>query len=283
MGYCPNFNGIIKAYTQDGIVLARVRCKQWSCPHCAEINRHMWYIHIMRGIDALIKSGDYPLILFATFTAHESAHKAQDKAGASIKNLRQPIKKLLDRLRLVAKRAGGNLEYVRVYEAHYSGAIHAHMLVFMPDTSEITFTKRGVAKLRQRDGKFKRFKDVMRRYGAGYMVDVKRVRSDYHAGQVVAYVTKYLTKSAQDIPVKGLRRIVASRAFGAIANMQDDSEYDWQISIGVSVDEYLQMLGKDKFVYDLNLDKVVTMDDYLGKSNVYPPLDWDGDDNVGVP
>lgn len=257
---CENFKGIVADTTDaSNWKMARIRCKQWNCEHCAPINRSQWRAHI---IDKINKIGTFDRWWFVTVTAHRRAHKAL-KQVASLNNLQRGLKTLYDRLRRILVKGSEKMEYVRVYEHHKSGKFHAHLIIratFTVQTGEI-----------DKDGNemgFTRWlKDNCASCGLGYQASAKPIRSKtgVHAGFVTAYITKYMTKASQDFKLfpKGLRRIQCSSGFGALKI--PDSAFEWAMRPGIFETDIL----KHK-VTDVNLDRVVTTDDFED-SYIYPP------------
>jgi len=209
MQFCPYFSLVVWQQKPGAIpVMVRLRCKSWQCEYCAKKNREMWRSHLKKRIGTI--GGSW---WFITLTAHENSRLP----GTSLANLRNNLDRLFKRIRRVWKR----VDYVRVYEAHETGAFHAHIVM--------QGLSRRVARLRMANGEIHFqpfetipatrswgvqtwFKKVARDVGLGYMVDVSEVAT---IPQVVNYVTKYMTKESQNFYVKGLRRIQTSERIGA--------------------------------------------------------------------
>ena len=136
---------------------------------------------------------------------------------ASLANLRVGLDKLFRRLR----RIYGRIDYVRVYEVHKKGAFHAHLVIcgLSPRLQKIR-TRGGFEAFRQTDkprGKGNWsirtwLRRTARQLQMGYMVDVSAMEN---TPQVVAYITKYMSKAAQSFHVPGLRRIQTSQRIGS--------------------------------------------------------------------
>jgi len=114
---CEFFKLIAFKETQpDTVVMARLRCKSWQCPHCAMENRKMWGNFLRKKLPRITSNW-----WFVTLTANRYA-RASDTSLASI---RENLDKLMKRV----KRVWSNVEYVRVYEVHKKGGFHAHLVV----------------------------------------------------------------------------------------------------------------------------------------------------------
>lgn len=257
---CENFRGIVADTTDSRQwYMARVRCKMWSCELCSQINRSQWRAHI---IDKINKIGTFGKWWFITVTAHRRAHKAINQRS-TLSNLQRGLKTLYDRLRREIVAGTEKLEYVRVYEHHKTGKIHAHLIVrgtFTAQTGELD--KKGNDK-----GLTRWLKDNSAACGLGFQSSAKPIRSTsgVHSGFITSYVTKYMTKSAQGFKLfpKGLRRIQCSSAFGALKI--PDSQYTWAMRSGIFEADVLK-----HHVLDVNLNRDVTTDDFES-SHVYPP------------
>lgn len=212
---CPFFNMVCWKQTQpDTVVMARLRCKSWQCPHCARENRTMWRKHLQKRLPRV--AADW---WFITLTAHENNRDA----GASLANIRTRIDRLMKRV----QRVWGKIEYVRVYEVHKKGAYHAHLIC--------SGLSSGVERHTARNGvQFYRptvwrkaagclsvrtwWRKTSRNLGMGYMVDVQALSS---VSEALRYVTKYLTKDAQNFAQRSLRRVQTTRGIGSPRNSGD--------------------------------------------------------------
>jgi len=257
---CENFTGIVADVTDDrNWKMSRIRCKQWDCEHCAPINRSQWRAHIIDKINIIGTVGKW---WFVTITAHRRAHKALNQR-ATLSNLQRGLKTLYDRFRRIVAKGTEKLEYVRIYEHHKTGKIHAHLIMrgtFTVQTGELD--KKGNDK-----GMTRWLKDTAAACGLGYQASAKPIRSSQgtHAGYIASYSTKYMTKSSQGFKLfpKGLRRIQCSSGFGALR--VPDSQYTWGMKSGIFEADILK-----RHVTDVNLDRKVTGDDFED-SYIYPP------------
>lgn len=214
---CPFFSMVAWKQTQpETVVMARLRCKSWQCPHCAGANRTEWRKFLLKKLPRV--ASDW---WFITLTAHENNREA----GASLANIRTRIDRLMKRV----QRVWGKIQYVRVYETHKKGAFHCHLVCSGLSSGVERQTARngvefyrpcvwrkaaGVLSLRTY------WRKTCRNLGMGYMVDVQTLES---VSEALRYVTKYLTKDAQNFVCKHLRRVQTTRGIGSPRSGGDGS------------------------------------------------------------
>jgi len=227
---CKNFTGlaVVDGDPDTELLVARLRCKQWDCEFCAVKNRQIWRAHIIDRVNAL--GGDW---LFFTITAHANAHAA----GKTIINLKNAWKKLYDRLRY--KFPGQKIEYVWLYEKHslkdeagnvQPGAkrldrYHIHAIVRASIDGENKWNAR--KKYWYHPEMHNWLKDNAAAVGAGFMCHCAKIQ-DGNGGLVAAYITKYMTKDAQNLKnfPKHQRRVQTSRGFGS--PKKKESAISWE-------------------------------------------------------
>jgi len=224
MEFCPNFSLIVWRLNDAGMpIMARLRCKSWQCSFCEKKNRELWRSHLKKRIGRI--GGSW---WFITLTAHENTRLP----GTSLANLRDNLDRLFKRVRRVWKR----IDYVRVYETHETGAFHAHLVVQgLSARVQRYVAKNGQEYYRPTDiprghgnwGCQTWFRRNARQIGMGYMVDAKMVQT---IPEVVNYITKYMTKSAQAFHVPHLRRIQTTERIGA-ANPRGEGGWKAQKAI----------------------------------------------------
>jgi hypothetical protein len=91
-----------------------IRCKMWSCPTCAELNRKKV---IAKALEAKPRA-------MLTLTVSSKNHASPEEAAAALKRgLR------LLRLRLKRDEKLSNFEFIAVFEKHQSGFPHLHLLI----------------------------------------------------------------------------------------------------------------------------------------------------------
>lgn len=212
---CDFFSMVtFKATTADTVVMARVRCKSWQCPHCAKENRKMWGNFLRKKLPRITSNW-----WFVTLTAH----KSKRDVDTSLANLRTNIDRMFKRVR----RIWHDIEYVRVYEVHKKGAFHAHLLVSgLSAFVQKLETQAGICYYRPavRVGKVGYwsvktwFKRTAYDLEIGYMVDVQALEG---VSAAAGYIVKYLTKDAQNFHVKGLRRVQTTTGIGSPRNAGD--------------------------------------------------------------
>lgn len=258
--YCKNFSGVAITRTDDDIpaLLMRLRCKQWSCPFCAEQNRRMWKNHIIERIQAM--GGDW---IFITITAHGNAHRA----GKTIENLKSAWKKLYDRLRY--KFAGQKMEYVWIYERHTSedkyGAkktrYHVHAILRASIAGDNKYNARKEYYYHPELHAW--LKDNTAQVGAGYMCHAVKIEGG-EAGLIAGYIVKYMTKDCQDLGKfpKGYRRVTTSRGFGS---PKPKHEEKWEYRAHILKGEVMRRVK----ITDVSIGKVVTMASF-GDGDLYP-------------
>lgn len=285
MAICSRYQRVFWFYDTEKMTIGvgRLRCKQWSCPACATENRKQWrnFLHgklpyiasdwrlmtltasanqrtridsynaLKRGIDVLIKRFN------RAFSAYEVVEVVDKKTGLMKKKKR---------------RVG--LEYVRVYEKHpTSDALHAHIIISgLKDYVKVE--RSGNGKYRYvatnfRAGKrgfwsLRTFvKKTAQAAGMGYIADVKSPASSNRA---IQYVTKYMTKDAQSIGIRGLRHVQTSRGIGSMSQRKASSK----VHVGYRLMDVHLVAGMS--VTDIDTGEKLP-DDYWIDANVYPPLD----------
>lgn len=160
-------------------VLFQPRCKSWSCPVCAKINRALWAVRAFHGARIIHETLSKP-IDFLTLTSHE-------KLGPSASLAVWP--EAWKRLRMRARYAAGGFDYLLVPEQHEDGRLHVHAI----ETAALGT---------------RWWKDNARECGLGFMADEQEARTPQGAAY---YVVKYLTKSIgyTEWP-RGFRRVRTS-------------------------------------------------------------------------
>lgn len=153
-------------YDWNVVVLFQPRCKSWTCPACAEINKAIWTMRAEHGARSFLRQG-YE-ISFLTLTSHEKLTPAQ-----TMNVWADAWKKLRQR---AVRAAGEGFGYMMMPEQHKNGRLHMHAL----ETARLSS---------------RWWKDAARECGLGYMADERPIEA---IGGAVQYVTKYVTKSIED-------------------------------------------------------------------------------------
>ncbi len=203
-------------------VLFQPRCKMWSCPYCALVNRGLWAIRGFHGAEILAEHG--ASIDFLTLTSHERLNK-----NGSIYVFPKAWKKLRQR----AARETGHFDYLLIPEQHQDGRMHIHAIETAHLGQEWWITN-------------------ARQCGMGWKDEETPVRTPAGAA---FYVVKYLTKSIDVLTwPKGFRRVRASRDWPKLPDMPPIPGWTWEVlarrdSIDESLAKYeqagfeIQMLG----------------------------------------
>ena len=233
--YCKNVSMLAIGQGEEDTVLTRVRCKQWSCQYCAYINRVQWNMRIMRAMQQ--NRATWGNFAFVTITAHEKMRTPKK----SYKTLQNALSKLLKRMR--RKNAYSDMPYVRVFEPHKSGALHAHLIIHW--TTDLNATDKQNTRW---------LKDNARSCGAGYQADYRTITPGYDPGrqngrrvqevlQVAAYVVKYMTKDLQQTVEEEayprMRRIQASQHFPPKL-ATDVEDRDWRVESRYTYDQFVE-------------------------------------------
>jgi hypothetical protein len=268
---CPKFHQIAKTIVEkegkQSRLLIRLGCKQWQCPVCYKRNRDLWRHHLMKRISAL--GGKWS---FWTITMPPWIHKLnteEKRAKFSLMRIRENWDKFIKMM----KRKFGKFEYIRVFETHESGVLHIHFLAsfHIPDF-DLKTVKNGEKKKYSYSAQMK---DVMPRYNWGFMHSVENL-PEGEFQKTVGYVTKYMTKE-DDFVTKYLgklrvRRIQSSKGIGAVPKSK--SEYDWDISVGITIYDHRRIE-----TIDLNRGRRITEQDFEG-GDWYPTFREQHEENM---
>jgi len=204
--HCPNFSMVAYRKVATDWIMVRLRCKSWKCEYCAEQNRQLWRSFLGAKLEKLNLEW-----WFGTITAPSWLRTPE----LSLQAIRNNFDRFMKRL----KRVFGKVQYVRIYEKHEKGAYHLHIIISgLSERVERYKSRAGCTAFRAvRDSRTEAtwslstwWKKTLAKCGCGYIADIKQIPT-YAA---VKYVTKYMTKSAQDFEQANLRRIQTSRAIG---------------------------------------------------------------------
>lgn len=94
----------------------------------------------------------------------------------------------------------------------------------------------------------------------GLICDVRRIKGD--TTSAVLYVTKYLTKSQQDLQIKGLRHVQTTRKIGSPKN---EGELDWNTAAYITA----SMFAPNAKITDINTEQVID-NQYWEVHSFYP-------------
>jgi len=142
-----------------------------------------------------------------------------------------------------------DFKYLRVYEPHKNNALHAHFLTdYHPlDYHHPEHDFQPGSRL---------LKDLARSHGMGYEVQIKCIGRD--PTKAVRYVTKYLTKNLAQL--SGVRRIQTSGGF--IVQDSKPQDFTWSQVPDFHLRHFSALYGEGREVFDVNLDRQITYDDF---------------------
>lgn len=264
MNQCPNFSSVLIGTKKSTKILSRLRCKQWSCEYCAVQNSMQWRGHLLNTISTKSESGEFcSQWWFATITASAGNRTSQGSASALQRHWQAIIQLFRDK----SKPHNHKVSYVRVFEAHQDGAIHLHAIINCPVDVRSWETNQKI-KSGKNAGKRKkiRFKDyIAKKAGLGFICDIEPIEpyAGYHPIAVtVKYITKYMTKSAQNFELpKHARRIITSRNLSKKEH-PEKSEYTWKLHSDFDEKSFWYEMRDGVMIYDVQNKKTVTYDDF---------------------
>lgn len=259
MGFCETLKMV--AWTRpdadENVLLARLRCKMWSCDYCAGQNQRIWRAFLLKRLPEV--SAYWRLM---TLTAHEDD---RTQAG-SLANIRTNIDRLMKRMR----RSFGKISYVRVFEPHQNNAVHAHFIVSgLPDRvtrrrnkqGTVIFSRAKAVSSEKTWGILTYLKHTCRALGMGYMADISPLVSSHD--KAVFYITKYLTKAQSLIECRNLRRVQTTRDIGS---PKPESEYFWRAEPFITARDF----HPGDVIYDITAG-VYLEAEYWSEHDTYPP------------
>ena len=254
------------------LTVARMRCKQWGCSFCAEKNRLQWRAYLLDTLNKRFKDEKW---CFITLTAHPKAHVTP---ALSLKNIKQVWDKIYDKMRYKYKR---KLSYVITFETHKSGRYHLHALInlgmeYDEKDFEIDVGLSGKALIarEKRHPDCLWLKQASISSGGGPMVHLTRVRARdtgiEHAGLIVGYIIKYISKMAviTNWPPRA-RRIITTQDIGS-PKKKGRSGFDWHVVKRLTVPDVLRGT-----VYSLDLNRAIELSDF-DENGLYPPENEEG-------
>ena len=156
MSLCTDFT-VVNSNAHEGEAHA-LKCKRWSCPECAQVNR-------MKVMHSARKGRPN---LFMTLTCDPSLHDSPDDAARDMKR-----GLVLLRRRIERKWKVKNIPFIVVYEKTKKGWPHMHLLLRAPYMH------------------YKVLRAMWREITGAFEVDVRFIKK---ATQVLFYVTKYIGK-----------------------------------------------------------------------------------------
>jgi hypothetical protein len=223
---CPNYTRIAIGHKKGlhEAILVRVRCKQWTCGHCAEINRRQWQRRLIEGVKAL--QGHWS---FWTLT-HDL------EADTPYVDQRQRLSQCANRLNTLIKRKLTYAPaYVRVIEIGKQGTMrmHHHLLLNISCAPYIDCA--------HWDGQpfvsSRWWHELVVAAGYGRIADIRPVTEHVadrplqeQAAYVSSYVTKYMSKlDMANFYPKYTRRFNLSRNWPTVAHDEEfQSDLQWE-------------------------------------------------------
>lgn len=262
---CPNIR-MLMASTEvkpDRLTVARMRCKQWTCPVCSVRNLNAWRVHLSK---TLTKRFSGVLWAFVTITAPGHLHGEPE---ATVTRLQVVWKRFYDILR---RWAGRKVSYVYMYEAHGSGAYHIHALM---DIGAI-YDKWPViyvwADPRRHHPMQIWLEDTLTSIGGGWVCDIRRVytlNGGSAAMAAVAYAISYMAKSGSWVKFKKhARRIGVTRDIGGLPKLPKTG-LTWFPVRELSIDDLIS----HGTIEDVSMRRKVLSGHF--EHGYYPPLDPD--------
>lgn len=216
---CENLNTLMLAKSEihRQAIIFHPRCKQWSCPACAEINAAKWGA-FARQTSAYISDHLY----FVTITARGKTKSLEESMVA----FTESWKRLLARVQYynsLVEWAGthGNPKrfiYLAIPEQTKKGIMHMHIIC-----NQWLFLRLSklVPERRKKRLVVLRWKDIAMETGLGYQAKVEPINTN----KLFCYVTKYLSKDLGKVDwPKGFRRVRLSQSWPRLEN---DTIGDW--------------------------------------------------------
>jgi len=177
-------------------VMFRPRCRSWSCPFCAVINRGLWAVRAYHGAISLLDQGDQ--VSFLTLTSHESLDMTRS---------REVFPHAWKNLSMRARRITGGFEYLLIPEQHQDGRLHIHAI----ETANLGNTW---------------WKKKARACGLGYIAKEEKMRTPQGAA---AYLVKYVTKQLEDLHwPEHFRRIRTSQDWPTLPTLEQLPGWRWK-------------------------------------------------------
>jgi len=267
MKYCEKFNGVILS---DKSMFFRARCKSWTCSYCTRENKTAWRKAIRKQ---LIDTPEYALCnwVMLTFTMPPYIHASESKVLDSAKVIQSKwnvfmtgFKKHYHDIDKKAKVPKRKFTYVRVLENHKSGVLHIHLLINLDLAQEDIYINPND----DTDVRLLWLKtdDKIMSYGFGWKHHVLFLDTTAYA---INYVTKYLTKDADDnfsdiLKETKIRRVQTSRDIKA---PHSESEDTWKVKYRITELDFEQ----SEIILDLNTKRKITKEN-LDEYGVYPPM-----------
>ena len=255
---CPYYSRIaIGSKPHSDALLTRLRCKQWTCSHCAQINKRQWQRRLIEGLKAL--GGSWS---FWTLT-----HDRQDlDLLQQRKHLSACWNRLLTKLRRYTSQ---KLAYVRVLEIgkRDTRRMHLHALIRLHIEDARRIVRADGSEYWTSDT----YKPMITRAGFGYIHDLRNVTSlvadrpaDERAIYTASYITKYMSKQDASIRYpKYTRRFNVSQNWPAL-NHDDEfvSDYEWQVAANLTLADARRKWDSSVHIIDVQRDERISLEEF---------------------
>ena len=187
---CPRTSSMKGYHTATGrIRFIPLRCKCWTCPHCAKINKY--------NLEAKIASGKPDRMITLTCRPEE---------GRTPKEIHDRARKKIPILFARLRKEFGEIEYAAVLETTGRGLPHWHILCrgdYIPQAA---------------------IKKHWNQLTGNYIVGIEKIRS---AKSVQSYIVKYLAKDFEKHKTERLGRLISFSKKYLSAPRVTNSEPGW--------------------------------------------------------
>lgn len=261
--YCKRVRMLMLSenFKPDQLTVARVRCKQWSCPACARRNINMWRLHLLKTLSKP-EFADQKWC-FITITVPPELH---GQSVQSVGRLQKTWKRFYDWLRRKFKRV---LSYVYMYEAHTDQTYHLHAIINIGEEYDsyplIVVWKRPL----EHHPLHRWMQDKLPTIGAGWKCGIQRVYPMYGLNSTVSailYAIKYMSKSGSWVGFKK-----HARRIGTTSDIGSPPKPVAQDFLWLPVREIsLRDLAKWGIIEDVSIGRELKRADF--EYGFYPPM-----------
>jgi hypothetical protein len=195
-------------------------CNHWDCPRCGQQVAAQHYGRIVEGARQLEKSG--AKLAFMTLTCRGKELSSEDAFAGYL----SWTNRLLDAMRLKARRAEVAWAYCQVTEKQKRSHPHSHVLItYVPDDTVLGFVEKYDARGKHTQEALRSdwLQEEVIRSGLGEQYDLSEVETVEAASR---YVAKYMFKSTQfttKFP-KNWHRVRYSRSWPKLAERATNAE-----------------------------------------------------------
>jgi len=168
-------------YQAKRVLVTRGSCDSWECPECAKRMRDRWSLRAQIGVRKFMAENQF--VDFVTLTSNEKL----PNFAATERVWREAWPPIYNAI----KRRNSDFQYMLIPEQHKKGRMHVHAI-----------WNAGTPK--------RELKEIVRKRGLGYMLDVSHINSPLYA---IQYVVKYLSKSLGAGVPKKFHRVRVSQGW----------------------------------------------------------------------